>query len=41
LITVPPNLTDPDLMRDDAFSQRGTRGKKNAVIIKEGVFPPQ
>ena len=29
---------NPDLERDDSFSQRGSKSKKNAVIIKEGKF---
>lgn len=38
IITLPPTQSNPDYLRDDAFSQRGNKSRKNAVIIKEGTF---
>ena len=36
LITEVAIKNNPDLERDDTFSQRGSKSKKGAVIIKEG-----
>jgi hypothetical protein len=36
LITEFQTKSNPDLERDDTFSQRGSKSKKGAVIIKEG-----
>jgi hypothetical protein len=36
LITEFSTKHSPDLERDDTFSQRGSKSKKGAVIIKEG-----
>lgn len=36
LITEFNTKNKPDLDRDDTFSQRGSKSKKGAVIIKEG-----
>lgn len=39
MITASPQQTEAEYARDDNFSQRGSKSKKGAVIIKEGRMP--
>lgn len=41
MITASPHQTEAEYARDDNFSQRGSKTKKGAVIIKEGRMPDQ
>ena len=35
---MPPSEVNPELKRDDNYSQRGNKSSKGAVILKEGHF---